>query len=96
MAHLVTQKTERIEIRVTPEQKEFFARAANIIGTSMSEFATSVLQQEASRINVEEELIKLTQEDRKFLANLLMNPPEPNAELKQAMKDYQSWQESRA
>ncbi len=96
MAHLVTQKTERIEIRVTPEQKEFFARAANIIGTSMSEFATSALQQEASRINVEEELIKLTQEDRKFLASLLMNPPEPNTELKQAMKDYQSWQESRA
>ncbi len=45
-----TTKSERIEVRVSPEQKEIFARAAAARGESMSDFiheAASLAAQEA-------------------------------------------------
>lgn len=62
-------KEERIELRVSNEQKSIIEKAANINGLSLSSYMLSQALQSA-RIDIENsELIKLTNKDRDLFVN---------------------------
>ncbi|HRG49111.1 MAG: DUF1778 domain-containing protein [Leptospiraceae bacterium] len=79
-------KEERIELRVSNEQKSIIEKAANINGLSLSSYMLSQALQSA-RIDIENsELIKLTNKDRDLFVNSIEKKYNPNRALKQAMK----------
>ena len=81
-------KVERLEARVSEQEKTFFARAAAIQGRTLSEFVVSSLHEAATRAIQNHEVIQLAERDRQAFINALLNPPEPNANLKAAAKRY--------
>jgi uncharacterized protein (DUF1778 family) len=84
----VPVRSKRLEIRATPEQKKLFERAAQIRGTSVTDFAVNKLLEAATEIVRETESIRLHEEDRKVFFSALLNPPAPNRYAKAAVARY--------
>jgi uncharacterized protein (DUF1778 family) len=82
------RKEQRIEARVTPEQKESFQHAAALLGLSVSDFVTTSALQAANAVIAENEIIRLSREDSIAFANALLHPKEPNTALKDAFALY--------
>jgi uncharacterized protein (DUF1778 family) len=78
MAQAHTIRTERLEARLTAEQKEKIEEAAAIRGISVSDFVITSAQEAASRLIRENEVLTLSERDRKTFFDLLLNPPKPN------------------
>ena len=81
-------KSERLEARVTPEQKELIQRAAEITGRSVTEFLVSSAEAEAERTIREHTLITLSVRDSLAFAEAILNPPTPGAQLRAAARRY--------
>jgi uncharacterized protein (DUF1778 family) len=81
-------RSERLEIRATPEQKKLFERAAQIRGTSVTDFALNRLQEAAREIIEETESFRLREEDRRVFFHALASPPEPNEYARAAVARY--------
>ncbi len=81
-------KSERLEARVTPEQKELIQRAAEITGRSVTEFLVSSAEAEAERTIREHTLITLSVRDSLAFAEAVLNPPAPGARLRVAAQRY--------
>ncbi len=81
-----TEKMDRIDLRVTKDQKEVLARAAVLSGLSMSSFLVSNALNEAKRIVSKSESIVLSNRDRDLFYSLLKNPPKPNKKLVKLMR----------
>ncbi|MBN9392599.1 MAG: DUF1778 domain-containing protein [Chloroflexi bacterium] len=69
-------KSERIEARITPEALAVIRHAAEIQGRSLSDFITSAAQEIAHQVIEQEHIIRLSMEDQKRFAELLLDPPE--------------------
>ena len=81
----MARKTERVDMRLTREQKELIELAASASGQTVSGFATSALLAQAHEVLAREAETVLSQAD--FLAFLdLVEASEPNAELKAAVR----------
>lgn len=80
----VATKTERIEARVTPEQKACIQRAADLEGRSLSQFVVEHLESEAERTIREHDVITLSSRDYDLVINALVNPGEINEKLRDA------------
>lgn len=83
-----TEKMDRIDLRVTRDQKEVLARAAVLSGLSMSSFLVAKALNEAKKIVSKNESIVLTNRDRDLFYSLLKNPPKPNKNLISLMKNH--------
>ena len=86
-----TEKMDRIDLRVTRDQKEVLARAAVLSGLSMSSFLVAKALNEAKKIvskNEKNESIVLSNRDRDLFYSLLKNPPKPNKNLVSLMKNH--------
>lgn len=81
---------ERIEIIVTSEQLMLFERAANQIGCSLSEFIV-VSTETTAEETLRNQVIKLSPEDSIKFAEGLLNPGEPNENLRAAMRAYREF-----
>jgi uncharacterized protein (DUF1778 family) len=84
----VPVRSKRLEIRATPEQKRLFERAAQIRGTSVTDFAVNKLLEAATEIVQETQSIRLHEQDRKAFFDALLNPPAPNRYAKAAVARY--------
>jgi uncharacterized protein (DUF1778 family) len=82
------QKAERLEARISPDTKALFQRAAQAQGRSLSDFVVHSAMEAAQRTLREKEQIELSRRDRIAFVNALLNPPPPNARLKQALQRY--------
>jgi uncharacterized protein (DUF1778 family) len=80
--------SERLEARISSEQKVFFQRAAAIRGLTFTDFIVESLQQAAVRTVEEHSVLKLDLEDREKFVDALTNPPAPNKALQTAAKRY--------
>jgi len=85
-----TNKTSRIEARVSPVAKETISKAAALQGRSLSEFVVDALIEKAESVIAGHEVVKLNEAARKALFNALRNPPEPNAKLRQAAERHRT------
>jgi uncharacterized protein (DUF1778 family) len=84
-----SRKKERLEARVTPEQKKLIARAAALRGFSVTEFVVASAQQAASEAIKDFELLRLHEDAREVFVNAILNPPSPNQAAGAAAKRYQ-------
>jgi uncharacterized protein (DUF1778 family) len=83
-------RSERLEARVTAEQKAMFQRAADLEGRSLTDFVVSSLQVAAEETVRRHEVIKLSPEDSIAFVEALLNPPEPNAQLLEAARRHRT------
>jgi uncharacterized protein (DUF1778 family) len=77
-------KTERLEARITTEQKELFQMAAAIEGRSVSDFVTYTALAAARRLVQDQTATVLSPEESRRFVETLLNPPKPNAKLRRA------------
>jgi uncharacterized protein (DUF1778 family) len=78
---LRTEKIDRIDLRITKDQKEVLARAAGLSGLSLSSFLVTKALDEARKIVSRSDSIVLTDRDRDLFFSLLKRPPKPNKNL---------------
>lgn len=83
-------KPERLETRLTREQKELLQWAADLEGRTLTDFVVSHAQEAAVRTIGEHTIIKLSREDSMAFINSLLNPPElqPDEPLARAISRY--------
>ena len=81
-------KSERLEARITREQKRIIERAAGLRGTSVTEFVVVSAQQAATNAIMDYEMMSLRGEAREAFVNALLNPPAPNAAANRAAGRY--------
>ena len=82
------RKAERLEARLGPDQKRLIERAAQIRGTSITEFVLASAQQAAMETIEDFQRLRLRDEARKVFVNALLNPPAPNAPARAAAQRY--------
>jgi uncharacterized protein (DUF1778 family) len=90
MATTRTIKKERLEARLTREQKRVIERAAEIRGLTTTDFVLSSVQQAAAQVFKEAEILYLRDDARQAFVDALLRPPAPNASLIAAARRYRS------
>jgi uncharacterized protein (DUF1778 family) len=83
-----TDKSERLEARISAEQKRLFQRAAEIEGRTLSDFIVGTVHEAATRTIERAQVIHLSIEDSLAFANALIDPPRPNAKLRAAFRRH--------
>jgi uncharacterized protein (DUF1778 family) len=81
-------RDERLEARVSHEQKAMFQRAAELQGRTLTDFVISSVHDAAVRTIEEMRTIQLTDEESRAFADALIRPREPNDRLKAAARRY--------
>lgn len=87
-----TDRKERLEARVTAQQKALFQQAADIEGRSLTDFMLDNLQDAAIKVIKEYNIIELSSSDTKILVEALLKPPAPNKTLIKAFRRYKDCQ----
>ncbi len=85
---LTHHKSERLEARVSADLKRLFQEAANLHGITMTDFVIQSAQEAAKRAVQEQEIMRLSEQDRKVFVSALLNPPEPSPRLRAAVEHY--------
>ena len=87
-SHYTSEKSERLEARLSRTQKALIQHAADLMGRSLTDFILSASQEAANKIIREHAVITLTTQESENFVNVLLNPPSPNWALRQAAKRY--------
>lgn len=84
-------KNERIDIRVTPEEKRMFLEAHRISGDrTFSAFITRIIKTKSVEIIEKNKKILATEKDRKIFFDVIFSEQEPNQMLKNAATKFKS------
>jgi len=75
---------ERLEARITAEQKRLFKEAASLRGVTLTDFVVSSVHEAAVRTLEARHVIELSRTDQRAFIDALMQPPAPNAALRRA------------
>jgi uncharacterized protein (DUF1778 family) len=81
---------ERLEARVTSEQKELFKEAANLQGVTLTDFIVSSVHQAAVRALEARHVLELSRNDQKAFVKALLSPKTPNQRLRAAWARHAS------
>ena len=81
-------KKERLEARVTPDQKRLIERAASLRGTSVTDFIIVSAQRAAAETLMDFEVLNLRKAAREVFVQAVLNPMPPNAAAKAAAERY--------
>jgi len=79
-------RTERLDARLTREEKEIIETAASLRGTSASDFIRMALKEAALSTIREYESLTLAQQTREVFVEALLNPARPNDKAIAAVK----------
>lgn len=83
-----SRKRERVEARVSAEQKMLLERAAALRGCSLSEYLVRSAQEAAMRDIRDQDLITLSARDSQAFIAALLDPQPANAALEAAAREY--------
>jgi uncharacterized protein (DUF1778 family) len=86
--HPRSRKQQRLEARVTDDQKRLIERAAELRGTSVTEFVVVSAQQAATETIRDFETLTLRDRARTIFVNAILNPPVPNEAARKAAQRY--------
>ena len=78
MTSATATRGERLDARVTREEKEMIETAASLSGTSASDFIRMATRQAALNTIREHEVLTLNQEAKRVFVEALLNPSRPN------------------
>ena len=81
-------RTERLEVRVSREQKDLFVRAAELQGRSLTDFVIASAPEAAIEAVRTHDALRVSKRDRRAFVSALLAPPAPAKTLKQAAKRY--------
>ncbi|HEX5414440.1 MAG TPA: DUF1778 domain-containing protein [Chloroflexota bacterium] len=87
----VEGKKERLEARISAEQKELIQRAAELEGRSLTDFIVSTAEAAARNIILGHQFLQLSDRDTERFFAAIENPPEPNPELLAAAHEYREF-----
>jgi len=82
------RRTERLEARVTPAEKQFLTRAAELSGRSLTDFLLANLHESAQRIMHEHNVMLLSDVDSSAFMEAMLNTPDPNPALRRAARRH--------
>ena len=88
MATAPTSKQERLEARITAEQKELLQQAAAMEGTTITDFVVRSAQRAAEQTIRDHGMLVLTARESQAFVEALLDSPTPNAALRAAAKRY--------
>lgn len=78
--------SERLEARITAEEKELLQEAASAKGLTLTAFVTSSAREAAIKILKEPHVIELGRKDQRAFAEAMLNPAPPNKRLRALAK----------
>lgn len=81
-----SQNTARLEARLPGEVHALLKRAAEIQGRSLTDFVVSAARDAAFRTIEETEILRVSVEDQRAIAEAILNPPEPTPALQRAFE----------
>jgi uncharacterized protein (DUF1778 family) len=87
----IRKRDQRLEARVTPDQKELIERAACVQGQTVTDFVVSALQDAAKQAITEHTVWKLTRQQQQAFVDALLDPPAPNQKLREAYKQFREY-----
>jgi uncharacterized protein (DUF1778 family) len=80
--------TARLEARLPSEVLARLKRAAEIQGRTLTDFVVAAADEAACRAIEQTEIIRLSVEDQRRIAEAIQNPPEPTPALRKAARRY--------
>ena len=83
-----TARSRRLDLRVAPDEKELIDRAAALTGSNTTDFIRSTTLAAARDAIRMHEVIKLTAEGSRVFVEALVNPPEPNEQLRALVLEF--------
>jgi uncharacterized protein (DUF1778 family) len=75
---------ERLEARISTEQKRLFKEAATLRGVTLTDFVVSSVHEAAVRTLEARHVIELSQKDQRVFVDALTRQPAPNSALRRA------------
>lgn len=81
-------RVERLEARISAEQKALFQRAAALSGRTLTDFVVGSAQEEAARVIERHQMLELNARDSAAFTDALLNPPPPSGRLRRAAERY--------
>ena len=83
-----TAKPQRLEVRVTSENKRLIKRAAEIEGRSITDFVVDALASAAIQVIQDHDTLRLADRDREVFVEAMLRPPTSNQRLREASQRY--------
>lgn len=80
--------TARLEARLPIHVHAMLKRAAELQGRTLTDFVVAASSEAARQAIESTEVIRLSLEDQRLFAESLLNPPEPNTALLQAVEKH--------
>lgn len=77
---------QRLDARVTAEEKELLQEAATAKGLTLTAFVTSSAREAAIKVLREQHVIELGRKDQQAFAQAMLNPEAPNKQLRTVAK----------
>ena len=77
---------ERLEARITADQKALIQRAAELEGRSVTDYVVSSVQDAAKRTVEAHDVIVLSAAESRAFVDALLNPPPVNARLRDSVR----------
>ena len=77
---------ERLDARITTEEKELFQEAADVKGLTLTAFVTSSAHEAALKVLKEQHVIELGRKDQQAFAQAMLEPEPPNERLRTLAK----------
>lgn len=81
-------RSERLEARVSRDQKDLFLRAAELQGRSLTDFVIASAQQAAIDTVRTHDMLHLSERDRRAFVSALLSTPAPSKRLEEAARRY--------
>jgi uncharacterized protein (DUF1778 family) len=82
--------TDRLEVRLPPEEKGLLTRAAQLEGVKLSQFVLAPALKRAREVIAEAEQVTTTAKGYKDVLDALAKPPKPTKALIAAMREYEA------
>jgi len=84
----IAKRTERLDARVTKEEKRVIETAASLRGISVTDLMRTTITDAANKIIRENEILTLSERERQAFVQALMNPRRPNDAAIAAVRRY--------
>jgi uncharacterized protein (DUF1778 family) len=88
MSETATATAARLEARLPIEVMVRLKRAAEIQGRTLTDFVVAAADEAACRAIEQTEIIRLSIEGQRQIADAILNPPEPNEAWRKAVKRH--------
>ena len=92
----IVDTIERLEARITSDQKDLFKRAASLRGVTLTDFVVSSVHEAAVKTLEATHVIEFSRRDQQVFVDALLRPEPPNQKLREAARRHRLAEGSRS